>query len=38
MGHMFKKSNKFGKKDHVGVNKKYISLLNKYLLKNNSSF
>ena len=27
MGHMFKKSNKVGKKDNVGVNNKYSSLL-----------
>ena len=27
MGHMLKKSNKVGKKDNVGVNNKYTSLL-----------
>ena len=33
LGHMFKKSNKIGKKDNVGVNNKYTSLLKKELLK-----
>ena len=32
MGHMFKKSNKIGKKDNVGVDNKYTSLLKKKLL------
>ena len=33
MGHMFKKSNKIGKKDNVGVNNKYINLLKRDLFK-----
>ena len=33
MGHMFKKGNKIWKKDNVGVNNKYTSLLKKDLLK-----
>ena len=33
MGHMFKKSNKVGKKDNVCINNKYTSLLKKKLLK-----
>ena len=36
MGHMFKKSYKIGKKDDVGVNNKYTSLLRKDLSKKNS--
>ena len=33
MGHMFKKGNKIWKKDNVGVNNKYTSLLTEKLLK-----
>ena len=32
MGHMFKKSNKVGKKNNVDINNKYKSLLKKELL------
>ena len=33
MSHMFKKSNKLEKKDNVGVNDKYTTLLKEELLK-----
>ena len=35
IGHMFKKSNKIGKKDNFGVNNKYTSLLKKIFIKKN---